>query len=434
VNSTTPYSRIHPYPAMVADGVARRICESYVRPGMRVLDPFCGTGRLVVTAAMFGAEAIGIDLNPLAILICRAKRPLRQTERILRLLADISASKGSMLPDADFDVEPSRGVPWFSARVRRELSLIIRMINGAGLAREEALLCATVLSATTREVSYARQDQWKLHRKSAGRRAERGPSAREVFSRRVGEFIREATVQPAFAGSADYLLGNSMEADRLLHRSGHSEQFDLVVTSPPYGDSKTTVQYGAMSSLSLGVIRHIAKAAMPFRTGGEIDREALGGAIGDLPREDLRMFWAGSAERPEARRVSSFLDDFQRTLEQVGRLTAPRGVAVLIVGRRLVGGWRLQLDRFVRHILARSGFRMVGVVERTLRGKTTPARINRMARSTAAAKRNGGVVTMRSELVLVLQKEASASPARMAHAGRPSAWRLLRSIAETATT
>lgn len=411
MRQSTPFSRIHPYPAMVADSVAMALCQAYVRPGMRVLDPFCGTGRLVVSSAYLGAEAVGIDVNPLAVLISRAKRPILRTARIFRLLDRVL--QATPLPSNNYklEIEPGRSVSWFSPRVRSDLALLIDLINEAKLTHQETLACAALLSATAREVSYARQDQWKLHRLTAERRARYVPSTPRVFVRRAREFLRECGQRLPFVGSAEYMVGNSRDAEGLLVARAYSGRFDLVITSPPYGDSRTTVQYGAMSSLSLGVVRYIDKVRTGFLSGGEIDREALGGVLRQGARTDLATFWRGSVHRPEASRVSSFLDDFQSSLEQIGRLTHRNGRAIFIVGRRLVGGRRLQLDRFVKDVLQGSGFRLACMVERTLQGKLTPSSVNRCARASRKAKSTDHISTMKSEFVLVLERQPSIAAA-----------------------
>src|SRR5882672_1964009 len=71
--SGTRLNRIHPYPAMIADDFALCTAMRYVREGSVVLDPFCGTGRTLYAAASFGADCFGIDINPLAVMIARAK-------------------------------------------------------------------------------------------------------------------------------------------------------------------------------------------------------------------------------------------------------------------------------------------------------------------------------------------------------------------------
>src|SRR5213594_3721282 len=69
----TRLSRLHPYPGMIADDLALRLCRKYVKRGYRVLDPFCGTGRTLLAAAEHGGIGVGIDTNPLATLLVSAK-------------------------------------------------------------------------------------------------------------------------------------------------------------------------------------------------------------------------------------------------------------------------------------------------------------------------------------------------------------------------
>lgn len=44
-----------------------------LRPGELVLDPFCGSGTTLVESLLFGANAIGVDINPIAYLLTKAK-------------------------------------------------------------------------------------------------------------------------------------------------------------------------------------------------------------------------------------------------------------------------------------------------------------------------------------------------------------------------
>src|SRR5689334_10036366 len=49
--------------------------------GKRILDPFCGSGSIMVGAAQQGRAAVGIDVNPLALFVSRVKlTPLNAAE------------------------------------------------------------------------------------------------------------------------------------------------------------------------------------------------------------------------------------------------------------------------------------------------------------------------------------------------------------------
>src|SRR5437870_399960 len=61
------------FPAKFHPPVARCLIERYSREGDVVLDPFCGSGTLLVEALLSGRDAIGVDIDPVAAFISRVK-------------------------------------------------------------------------------------------------------------------------------------------------------------------------------------------------------------------------------------------------------------------------------------------------------------------------------------------------------------------------
>ncbi len=62
-----------PYFAMFPEDFARRWIEDLTRPGDLVLDPFCGRGTTPFQAVLSDREAVGVDINPVAYCVTRAK-------------------------------------------------------------------------------------------------------------------------------------------------------------------------------------------------------------------------------------------------------------------------------------------------------------------------------------------------------------------------
>jgi methylase of polypeptide subunit release factors len=65
---------------------ASRLVGSFVPPGGTVLDPFCGSGTVLVEAMIAGRSAIGTDLNPLATALCRLKTRERRPDEVESLI------------------------------------------------------------------------------------------------------------------------------------------------------------------------------------------------------------------------------------------------------------------------------------------------------------------------------------------------------------
>jgi len=63
----------HSYPARAHPVTARRLIEELTPEGGIILDPFCGSGTVLVEAMLTGRAAIGSDLNPVAVMLSRAK-------------------------------------------------------------------------------------------------------------------------------------------------------------------------------------------------------------------------------------------------------------------------------------------------------------------------------------------------------------------------
>ncbi len=75
------------YPAKFHPPVARALIEQFSSPGDVVLDPFCGSGTLLVEALPRGRHVIGVDIDPVAAFVSRVKT-MRISTTQLRKSAD----------------------------------------------------------------------------------------------------------------------------------------------------------------------------------------------------------------------------------------------------------------------------------------------------------------------------------------------------------
>jgi len=69
---TTRRDNLHPYPARYVLALPQQAI-SLLRPGLAVLDPFCGSGTTLEASAVAGVPATGVDLNPIACLLSRVR-------------------------------------------------------------------------------------------------------------------------------------------------------------------------------------------------------------------------------------------------------------------------------------------------------------------------------------------------------------------------
>jgi tRNA G10 N-methylase Trm11 len=401
---------MHPYPAMVADELAVSLATRYVKPSDSVLDPFCGSGRLLVASARVSGRRVGVDINPLACLLTRAKLAnpnLAVLSEVLNKAQKIRQKIGAV---RSIELREDRKVDWFRPAVIHELGQIVDWINTLALDRPEKLIMASVLSATSRDASFARKNGWKLHRLAADQRADFTVKPWAAFEKRLRYCVSEIARQPVFRVSSEIKLGDARHLEATL---GKGKQFDVVLTSPPYGDSRTTVQYGAASALCLEFVSHIEGLEDLFLAGRKIDASCLGGSARARERTvtaGIRRYWAGREGTRCSQSVFNFLDDYEQVCDGIASSLKPGGTAVIVVGQRSTGGFRLKLDLFTIDQLESRGLEMISAEERRLSEKQLPRLINRYGRSASVTLRKNGLTrTMSSEIIVVFKKPASRS-------------------------
>ena len=405
----TRLARLHAYPAMVEDSLAMELAQQHVAAGSRVLDPFCGTARLLLAGASRRGQFLGVDVNPLACLVAQAKTVSANWITMRDIIRDLRSAKASGIYQS-IGWRECRRVDWYSEAVKRELGQIIGWINSLGLDEAEKTVVAVALSQAARNASFCRNGRWKLHRVQESQRATHACSAWEAFGRALRYYVDAASNASPLLGRVEIICGQAQRVLETKKNDALPLPADLILTSPPYGDSKSTVQYGAASSLCLDVVSQLSGLEDLYVPGAEIDAKCLGGRFADRKDVavlgDIRKYWAGSRHNQHARRVAQFLTDFREVLRSIKSVLRPQGKMVLVLGRRSVGGFRVKMDVFTADCLGEDGFVIESDEKKKFHQKRMPKTINRYGGSADVQLRKRGTTkTMDEETVLVLSRK-----------------------------
>ena len=371
------------YPAMMVPSVQSAIFDA-VLPALpdrpTVLDPFVGSGTTLDAARLRSLEFTGIDINPLAVLICAVKAgPLRCEEFAWRAreVAQAADSDRRLGVDIEFD-----GLnKWFRAVVAVDLARLRRAIIAVGDERTRDFLWVC-LAETVRKVSNSRISTYKLHIRP--RTQLRRPlsvidtfeDVAETFAERLAQHKQALPESENGRCRREQLMcGDVRAVDRAVLRPGG---FDLVFTSPPYGDNYTTVPYGQASYLPLqwipeAELARITNSRRP-QTAYETDKASLGGSLkspkGRSAPESpsLAATLKGLSHLPAKRpkRVLRYFEDLDHGLERVVEASAPGAVHVWTVGDRHVGGRPVPLRRIFCELASSRGLHKIGKITRAL--------------------------------------------------------------------
>jgi hypothetical protein len=172
------------------------------------------------------------------------------------------------------------------------------------------------------------------------------------------------------------------------------KHFDVVLTSPPYGDSRTTVAYGQFSALSnewLG-IEYARKIDSMLMGGQKLKENIKAGVIADFVSK------IDSVDKKRALEVSAFYNDLGSSIKKVARNIRKGGKAIYIVGNRTVKNIQLPTDQFIAEKFEENGFKHLITYERALSNKSMP-------RKNSPTNEKGKTLnTMLSEYIVICEK------------------------------
>jgi tRNA G10 N-methylase Trm11 len=259
---------IHPYPAKAVPDMVHDILKiiSHDNSVINVLDPFVGSGTVGLESKFMGFNFYGSDLNPLSILLSRTKTlTVNNTEDVKRDLKSFLNDLNDHIKLKKYEIVTFDNINyWFLDKQINDLSFIKSEIrdfikNSDYRCRETySLILLTAFSMTIRSVSLTRNGEFKLYRLAPSKikELETHPiDTIEVYKSNVNQLldtlkkINAACVNPS---TTNIYLKNAKNLDYL-----DANTISLILTSPPYGDSKSTVAYGQFSKLSLQWIKDL---------------------------------------------------------------------------------------------------------------------------------------------------------------------------------
>jgi hypothetical protein len=328
---------LHSYPARLHPATARVLVElvSAGAPrGAPIVDPFCGSGTSLVEARAAGLRAIGVDLNPLAVLVARAKtwtapRPRRKLlHQIGHEITGLVLAAGKAARRAGAEAAPLRKpvgfdpnarnrrlASWFAPHVRRELEQIaFHLDNLAESDAEIAGILTACLSAILYKVSSRSSDtdgSW------VARNVPRGAPARhfaqrvelltsglddlarapgqipEVFerdARALGEVIPDGSAagviaSPPYAGTYDYAEHQRLRFDflALRHRELDAGEIGSRRSYANDPDASTTWRRALADSLDA-----ITRVLAPGRAAAIVIGDSFAGLRATYALDDVR--------------------------------------------------------------------------------------------------------------------------------------------------
>ncbi len=271
--------------------------------GVRILDPFCGTGTTALCAAQHGYCAVTTDINPFLVWLARAKtrqyaaQVIESARRACDKVVDLATTHNArpISPPPLSHIER-----WWDANAQSALCALLAAIEQATEKTSEVrdlllvAFCRTLIALSNagfnhQSVSFKATPQIPL------------PSLVDGVACFVShaDFVLESATE-TFTGSAQVMLADARRLSRFVQGT-----FDFVITSPHYANHMSYIRELRPYMYWLGFLE-------ASRDAGELDWQTIGGTWGIATSRLLR--W----ERPADHFSSSLLLEVIQSVSETG--------------------------------------------------------------------------------------------------------------------
>jgi site-specific DNA-methyltransferase (cytosine-N4-specific) len=240
--------KIHKYPAMFIPQIARKLILTYSAKNDTVLDLFNGSGTTAVECNLLNRKSFGIELNPLAILISKVKTTPINYKVLISTLDLLETS--FFHHSTSFTIKTFKNIEyWYSNDIIIWLSKLVDLLNKLEDPHVSDFF-KVCLSEILREVSWCKHSGFKMHRDT--KKMDKKLCIKSFFSKFKSISISNIDAIKSYTDTG--VLNQSTvfnhNSTQILNDIPPCS-VDLILTSPPYGDSQTTVAYGQYSRLSM---------------------------------------------------------------------------------------------------------------------------------------------------------------------------------------
>jgi DNA modification methylase len=383
--------------------IAEKLLDKFSQKGETLFDPYCGTGTTLVEGMIHGLNVIGTDINPLAHLIATAKTTpveLKELDSYLRTFEKATLNFSDIELPENLKMQGIRELGfWFKPDVIKKLFFLKDFINRIEV-EEIKTFFKIAFSETVRESSNTRNGEFKLFRYEKEKLEAFAP---DVFGIMMKKIIRNRKGLEQFNKTLDKLekkpkvaIYDFNSVFEIPTSAIKPETVDIVITSPPYGDSRTTVAYGQYS--------HLSSAWLDLPDPEKVDRNLMGGKPNGnkekFPSESLNRAIAEikAVDEKRVKDVVAFYCELLASIKNVAKVIKKNGHACYVVANRKVKGIILPTDIAIQDFFTDCGFSHLETFTRTIPNKRMPSKnspTNEPGKTDA---------TMTNEFVVVMRK------------------------------
>jgi len=388
----------HRYPAKFIPQIVSRLIEKYTHKGDLIVDPFGGCGTTLVESKVMGRSSVGVDINPVAALITKAKTTpidLKEIEEAFSFLKEKLDTYSERTEVKAFEHE--RIDYWFKPKEKRELAFIFTEISKLkDQDIRDFFYCgfSNILKNCSIWLQKSNKPTRDLNKKS---------------SEPILTFYKQ--IKMMLRGNARFydLLKerNCLEIPSQIYCTDartipvEDDSVSLIVTSPPYVTSYEYADLHQLPALWFEYTKNLNDFRKRFIGTSSHNKKdlILNSFIADNIRKELQ-----GCDKKTAEEVSTYFSEMNQVFTEMKRILKKTGKTCIVIGNTSLKGVEILNAEVFAEQLQNLGFKIVEIIKREIPSKNLPSVRDEKTGKFAKIDDKNKVLAYPTEYVLIAEK------------------------------
>jgi len=388
----------HRYPAKFIPQIVSRLLGKYTKEGDLIVDPFVGCGTTLVESKVMGRPSVGVDINPVAVLITKAKITPIDPQKIEKEFVALKAildtySKGTKVKAPDHE----RIDYWFKQEEKRKLAFILAEVSKLkDQDVRDFFFCG--FSNILKNCSIWLQKSNKPTRDMNKKPSDPIPT----FYKQVKMMMRGNARFYDLLKKENHLgISSQVYCTDARTIPVKDNSVSLIVTSPPYVTSYEYADLHQLTALWLEYTKDLSNFRKRFIGTSYHNKKDL--ILNSVLAEEIRNELLGK-DKKTAEEVSTYFSEMNQVFVEIRRILKKGGKTCIVIGNTNLKGVEILNAEVFAEQLQNLGFRIADIIKREIPSKNLPSVRDEKTGKFASISNKNKVSVYPTEYILIMEK------------------------------
>lgn len=389
----------HSYPAKFIPQIVSKLIDEYSKEGEIVSDIFGGCGTTMLESKLKGRSFHGVDINPVAVLISKAKKdainPTKLDESFVKLINKAklfnSSSRVKIKKNERIDY-------WFTEVSTKKLSYLLREINKIEDSKQRIFFqCAfsNILKSSS---------MWLQKSNKPTKDFKKVP--RDPF------ILFEAQCNMMLKKNREFFeISSNLKKNKTFCKIECADarslpmkdtSIDLLITSPPYSISYEYADLHQLSALWFDYSKNLKEFRKRFIGTSYSNRNKKTSFEEEKIEKILNKF--SKKDKRAKEQIDYYFDDMRLSFKEMHRVLKKNKFVCIVIGDTKIKQINIFNSRVFVEQLENLGFSVKKVIKRRINSKNLPSIRDKKTGRFASLDTKSKIYSYKYEYILIAQK------------------------------